>query len=187
LFHVTTRGNAQAPLFFDDFDYTAFVTVLARAVEAFSWRCLAFCLMPNHYHLVIQTPEPNRGAGMRHLNGSYAQRFNARYDGSGHVFQGPYRATEIAEEPHLLEACRYVVLNPVRAGLCRDASQWPWSSYRITAGLRNHPTFLDVSDLLGCFGGEVEVQSAKARYRAFIADGVARAAMSPDRVPSPVA
>jgi putative transposase len=181
VFHIIARGNARAPLFLDAFDYGAFVGIVSRAVETFAWRCFAFCLMPNHYHLVIETPKLNRGAGMRHLNGSYAQKFNARYDGSGHVFQGPYRATEIARDSHLLEVCRYVVLNPVRAGLCRDPSDWRWSSYRATADLEPSPRFLSVSDVLDQFAAGA--RSPVAGYRAFIAEGLASSATARDRVP----
>jgi len=180
LFHVTARGSARAPLFLDAFDYSAFLRILARTIEMFAWRCLAFCLMPNHYHLLIETPAPNRGAGMRHLNGSYAQRFNGRYDGSGHVFQGPYRAISIDRDSHLLEACRYVVLNPVRAGLCAEAGQWRWSSYRATAGLELPPQFLSASDVLGHFGAGAG--SPTIGYQAFIAEGLVHSATSRDRV-----
>ena len=180
-FHVTARGNALAPLFLDRFDHSAFLGVLERTVELFSWPCLAFCLMPNHYHLLIQTLHANRGAGMRHLNGSYAQRFNARYDGSGHVFQGPYRAVEVRRGSHLLEVCRYIVLNPVRAALCHEVSDWRWSSYRATAGLDPAPPFMAISDVLAQFGASRD-RSVRA-YRGFIQDGVAASAMSPDRVP----
>src|SRR6266404_1055073 len=125
--------------------------------------------MPNHFHLLIETPQPTRSAGMRHLSGSYAQRFNQRYEGSGHVFQGRYGATLIEGEPQFLENCRYIVLNPVRAGLCKAPEKWRSSSYRATAGLVRPPAFLSVDAVLGIFGGNAK--QAQARYRQFVADG----------------
>jgi putative transposase len=180
LFHITARGNSRAGLFLDAYDYAAFIRILGRATEHFGWRCLAFCLMPNHYHLLIETPAANRGAGMRHVNGSYAQAFNSRYDRSGHVFQGPYRATTVERDSHLLEVCRYVVLNPVRADLCARPGDWQWSSYRATAGLEAPPGFLTLSDVLCLFGlGPRAVR----RYRAFVARGLVASDMATDRVP----
>jgi putative transposase len=165
-FHICTRGNAQARLYLDDRDYEAWLAMLARTVETFGWRCHAFCAMPNHFHLLIETPEPTRGAGMRHLNGSYAQRFNTRYDGSGHVFQGPYSPTPLVDEPHFLEVCRYIVLNPVSAGLCKLPEQWPWSSYRATAGFAPAaPPFLTLDTVLGLFGRR---ETARRRYEQFV-------------------
>src|SRR5262245_19717300 len=115
-FHIYARGVARSPLYRDEFDYAAWQGMLARAVERFDWRCHAYCALRNHFHLLIETPEPTRAAGMRHLNGCYAQRFNERYDGSGHVFQGRYGATPILADAQLLECSRYIALNPVRAG-----------------------------------------------------------------------
>ncbi|MDP8911427.1 MAG: transposase [Actinomycetota bacterium] len=168
-------------LFRDPLDFDAFLHILERTFRQFGWRCYAFSLMPNHYHLLIETPEPNRGKGMRHLNGSYAQRFNTRYDGSGHVFQGPYLAVPLERESHLLEVCRYIVLNPVRAGICRRPGDWPWSSYRPTAGLAPPTGLVSAGDVLALFHSDDG--RAKAAYRAFVAAGMSVAAASPDRVP----
>jgi REP element-mobilizing transposase RayT len=168
-FHIFTRANLQLPLFLDDRDYESWLQMLARTVARFAWNCHAYCAMPNHFHLLIETPEPTRSAGMRHLSGSYAQRFNQRYEGSGHVFQGRYGANLIEGEPQFLENCRYIVLNPVRAGLCKAPEKWPWSSYRATAGLVRPPAFLSVDAVLGRFGGNAK--QAQARYRHFVADG----------------
>jgi REP element-mobilizing transposase RayT len=159
----------QVTLFHDEWDYRAWVSMLARTVEGFAWRCHAYCAMPNHFHLLIETPQPTRSAGMRHLNGSYAQRFNTRYDGSGHVFQGRYGANDISGDGQLLETARYIVLNPVRAGLRDEPHEWPWSSYRATAGLTRAPEFLTLELLLGMFGGSR--REAEASYRRFVAAG----------------
>src|SRR5215831_18440496 len=107
--------------------------------------------MPNHYHLLIETPQPNLARGMRHLNGVYTQRFNRRHGRAGHVFQGRYKAIVVQKDVHLLELCRYVVLNPVRAGLVEKVGEWLWSSYRATAGHRSPPAWLRVEWLLAQF------------------------------------
>ncbi len=168
-FHIFTRGNLKMPLFRDDRDYESWLQMLARTVERFAWNCHTYCAMPNHFHLLIETPEPTRSAGMRHLSGSYAQRFNVRYEGSGHVFQGRYGANLIEGEPQFLENCRYIVLNPVRAGLRDAPEKWRWSSYRATAGFVRPPAFLRVDAVLGAFGGNIK--EAQARYRQFVAEG----------------
>jgi putative transposase len=168
-FHVFARGSMQVTLFRDDRDYEAWLRILARTVESFDWRCHAYCAMPNHFHLLIETPEPTRSAGMRHLSGSYAQRFNLRYDGSGHVFQGRYGSNTVEGDPQFLETCRYIVLNPVRAGLREAPHRWRWSSYRRAAGLTREPAFPALDLLLGMFGGTV--QEAQQRYQRFVADG----------------
>jgi REP-associated tyrosine transposase len=172
-FHITARGVRQAPLLLDRLDYEAWLRVLARTVERFEWRCHAYCAMPNHFHLLLETPGPTRSAGMRHLNGSLAQRFNERYDGSGHVFQGRYGARTITREAHFGEVPRYIVLNPVRAGLCRRPEEWPWSSYWATAGLSPKPSFLTLETILGTFADGIP--EAQRRYRAHVAAGLVSA------------
>ena len=163
-FHIYTRGIGKAPLYLDEFDYAAWLGMLARTVEEFHWRCHAYCALRNHFHLLIETREPTRAAGMRHLNGSYAQRFNERYDASGHVFQGRYGATTILTDPHLLECSRYIALNPVRAGASAEPRTWRWSSYRATAGVVPPPSFLTLDLLHSMCAGA-------AGYRRFVAEG----------------
>jgi len=170
-FHITAHAAAQMTLYQDEWDYAAWLRMLERTVEAFHWRCYAYCAMPNHFHLVIETPEPTRGAGMRHLNGSYAQRYNTRHDGSGHVFQGRYRAKPIVHDSHFLVCCRYVVLNPVRAEICTRPENWRWSSYRATVGIVPAPTFLCVDDVLALF--TVPDEQKRSAYARFVADGIA--------------
>jgi putative transposase len=143
-FHVTARGNARATIFHDEIDYAALLKRLSTTVPRFGWRCHGFCLMPNHYHLL--------GAGMLVLNGAYARRFNGRYDRVGHVFQGPYGAEPVERDEHLLEVCRYIVLNPVRADLCANVRDWRWSSFRATAGLERPPPYLSVGLVRELFG-----------------------------------
>jgi putative transposase len=151
LYHVMSRGNARGAIFKDDADYSTFLGQLTKVVKRFDWRCHSFCLMPNHVHLMIETPEPNLAAGMQVLNLSYARFFNWRYRRVGHVFQGPYRSVPILTEGHLLAVVRYVVLNPVEAGLVADPADWRWTSHRATAGLEPPPDFLDVDRIRSCF------------------------------------
>jgi putative transposase len=170
VYHVTSRGNAREMLFVDDDDERKYLRTLAHVVTDCRWLCHAYCLMPNHVHLVLETPRPNLAAGMRRLNSTYAQAFNARRDRVGHVFQGRYNAILIEKESHLLEVCRYVVLNPVRANLCTKAADWPTSSYRATAGHEPAPSFLSITSILGRFGAHLG--PARERYRSFIAEGL---------------
>jgi len=169
IYHVTSRGNARADIFLDDTDRRQFLNVLAEVVSRFHWTCHAWCLMRNHYHLVIETPEANLALGMRHLNGVYTQRFNRRHKRVGHVFQGRYKAIIVDRDTYLLELCRYVVLNPVRAGLVKEAQEWPWSSYRATVGLASSPVPLHTDWLLSQFGSGKK--GAIKRYIRFVSDG----------------
>ena len=137
LYHVTSRGNARAPIYKADADRETFLDVLERVTERFNWLCHAYCLMDNHYHLMIETPDGNLASGMRQLSGVYTQRFNRRHKRVGHVFQGRYKAILVDRDSYLLELCRYVVLNPVRAKMVRSARQWRWSSFRATASGEN--------------------------------------------------
>ena len=152
LYHVTSRGNAQQAIFLDDDDRTSFLEELIRTIQRFHWICYGYCLMDNHYHLILETPEANLSRGMRQLNGIYTQRHNHRHTRVGHVFQGRYKAILVERDSHLLELARYVVLNPVRAGLCATAEAHPWSSYCATAGLTDCPTWLAAERLLEHFG-----------------------------------
>ena len=132
LYHITARGNAGQDIFLDARDSRRFLDLLGEVATRLRWRCFAYCLMTNHYHLVVETPAPNLSHGMRQLNGRYTQAFNFRHQRDGHLFQGRYQAILIDREAYLKEVCRYVVLNPVRAGLAPDARAWRWSSYRAT-------------------------------------------------------
>jgi REP element-mobilizing transposase RayT len=134
LYHVTSRGNRRADIFLDDEDRGRFLAGLRSVIERYRWLCSAYCLMDNHYHLLIETPAANLSQGMRQLNSVYTQAFNRRHGGVGHVLQGRYKAILVEADAYLLELARYIVLNPVRAGMVRGAGDWPWSSYRATAG-----------------------------------------------------
>ena len=152
LWHITSRGNERRDIYRDDDDRERFVKILAETVVRFGWRLLAWVLMSNHYHLVVQTPEPNLSRGMHWLNGRYAQYFNRRHDRCGHLFQGRFKGILVEKQPHLLELARYVVLNPVRAGMVAHPSEWRWSSYRQTAGIEPADPWLAAGDLLENFG-----------------------------------
>lgn len=171
--HVTSRGNAQAAIFLDDEDRDSFLTVLSECVGRFGWVCHAYCLMDNHYHLVIETPIANLSAGMRRLNGVYTQRFNRRHGRVGHVFQGRFKAILVERDSYLLELCRYVVLNPVRAKKVQDVAQYAWSSYLPTIGEVPGPSWLQTDWVLSQFGKNRP--AARREYRAFVADGVGAA------------
>ncbi len=178
MYHLTSRGNAREDIFVDDDDRRVFLDVLAAVCERFGWRCHAWCLMTNHYHLVVETPEANLARGMRQLNGVYTQRFNRAHDRVGHVFQGRYKAILVERETHLLELCRYVMLNPVRAGMVRTAARWRWSSYHATVGDTVAPSWLETAWLLRRFGRSRG--RARTRFAAFVADGGGRHAVWDD-------
>ncbi len=169
LYHVTSRGNARQPIFLSDRDWNNFLDTLADVVERFRWVCHAYCLMDNHYHLIVETPEANLSRGMRQLNGVYTQIFNRRHGRVGHLFQGRYKAILVEKESYLLELVRYVVLNPVRSGLVSHPGVWKWSSYRATVGEEESPPFLTVDWILGQFS-EKRLEAQKA-YRSFVAEG----------------
>ncbi|MFA5370978.1 MAG: transposase [Sideroxydans sp.] len=169
IYHVTSRGNARNPIFMDDEDRILFQTCLGEAVTRFRWRCHAYCLMDNHYHLLIETPEGNLSAGMRQLNGLYTQRFNRRHERVGHLFQGRFKAIVVDRDSYLLELCRYIVLNPIRAGMVEKLEHYMWSSYRATMGLSGSPAWLETDWVLSQFGGERA--KACSRYAEFVAQG----------------
>ena len=134
VYHITSRGNEKKAVFRGDQDRINFLNVLQHVNKRYHWICHAYCLMENHYHLLIETPDGNLSFGMRQLNGVYTQLFNRRHQRTGHLFQGRYTSILIQKDSHLLEVCRYVVLNPVRARVVERPEAWKWSSYRATAG-----------------------------------------------------
>jgi putative transposase len=167
LYHVVARGNAKKPIYDDDDDRRRFLTILEAVVERYQIECHSYCLMSNHYHLVIRTLEPNLSSAIQYLNGVYAQWWNRRHARVGHAFQGRFKAQLIQWEGYFLQACRYVVLNPVRAGLVTTVEDWTWSSYAATAGLAPPPQFLTIGLILG-----TQSPTACRGYREFIAAGV---------------
>ncbi len=169
VYHVTSRGNAWHDIVADDRDRSQWLSFLAHVVDRYGWLCHAYCLMDNHYHLVIETPKPNLSIGMRQLNGRYTQAYNRRHEQVGHVFQGRFTAILVEKDAHLLELCRYVVLNPVRAKIVSHPRLWVWSSYRATVGETKAPGWLTTDWILSQFGQRGG--PAQARYRTFVAEG----------------
>ncbi len=176
LYHVTARGDRREAIFEDDADRIAFLAVIAQAFLRFDARMLAYCLMGNHYHLVLQTRSANLSQLMRHVNGVYSQRFNRRHDVVGHLLQGRFKAILVNRDAYLLEVCRYVDLNPVRAALVEDPADWPWSSYRSHVVRAEVPAWLDTSELHGhLLGREVrttaDTRRAAKKYTQWVAAG----------------
>ncbi|MDX8397852.1 MAG: transposase [Mariprofundaceae bacterium] len=170
LYHITSRGNAQIDIFLSEEDREVFINLLQDEIQQQGWLCYAWCLMDNHYHFLIETPEANLSRGMQRLNGRYTQGFNRRHDRVGHVFQGRYKAILIEKESHLLELCRYIVLNPVRAGIVEDASQWKWSSYHQTVSCSQNEQWVVTAYILALFAAQVNL--AIDKYRHFVAEGI---------------
>lgn len=170
VYHITSRGNARADIFCDDADREIFLRVLAAVVERQAWRVYAYCLMGNHYHLLLETPEPNLSRGMRQLNGIYTQRINRRHGRVGHLLQGRFKSIIVERERYLLELSRYIALNPVRAGFTRRAGAWRWSSYRATAGMQEVPSWLEVGSILARFSADV--RAAQRSYQKFVTEGL---------------
>lgn len=165
-----SRGDRREDIFWDDDDRTIFLETLGDVVSRFNWQCHAYCLMDNHYHLMIATPDGNLSKGMRHLNGVFTQVTNRRHQRSGHVFQGRYKAILVDGDSYLLELARYIVLNPVRAHIVRSVADFPWSSYRATVGLCETPSWLTTDTLLSVYGrGRKE---AIAAFIGFVHDGM---------------
>ncbi len=168
-YHLTARGNRRQPIFRSEIDHEVLLDVLARVVRALEWRVRSYCLMPNHFHLVVMIEHPNLSLGMQRLNGRYAQLFNQRYGLSGHLFQGRFHSVLIEREEHLLELARYVVLNPVRAGLCVHPAEMAMEQLSRHDGSRAGSDVprsrLDESAVRPC------PADAKRAFAAFVRDG----------------
>lgn len=173
LYHLTARGDARREIFLDDEDRLLFLERLGKEITQQGWGCYAYCLMSNHYHLLIETPQGNLVSGMRRLNGVYTQAFNRRHRRVGHVFQGRYKAIVVDKDSYGLELCRYIVLNPVRAKMVKRPQDWPWSSYRASAGMSSSPDWLDADWVLLQFGARLS--QARAAYRRFVSEGIGQA------------
>ena len=169
LYHVTSRGDRREAIYDDDEDRLLFYEVLKEVYTRYRWRIHAYCLMDNHYHLLVETPDSNLSMGMRHLNGVYTQRFNSKQRRVVHVFQGRYKAILVQKDSYLLELSRYIVLNPVRARMVRSAKDWPWSSYRATVGQIDIPEWLYVDWLLSVYSKRRA--EAIRYYKQFVAEG----------------
>lgn len=167
IYHIYSRGSNRQAIFAFDSDRTDFLECVSRVVRVYELRCLSYCLMPNHYHLVLQVGGAPLSAAMKALNGRYALRFNRRYGRDAHLFKNRFGAVLQESESQLFWTFRYTVCNPVEKQLCAQPDEWRWSSYRASVGLDRTPSFLDVAALLSFFGDEVDV--AMARYRDLVA------------------
>jgi REP element-mobilizing transposase RayT len=166
VYHVTSRGDRREPIFVDDEDRHALLGIVAQGLSRFNAEALAYCLMGNHYHFVLHTREANLSLLMRHINGIYTQAFNRRHDKVGHLFQGRFKAILVDRDAYLLEVCRYVDLNPVRARLVRKPEAWAWSSYRAHVGQTPAPVWLDTQGLHGYLLGRAVRTTADSRRAA---------------------
>ena len=170
LYHVTSRGDRREAIYHDDQDRAMWLDVFGQVCRRYNWRCHAWCLMDNHYHVVVETAEGNLSKGMRQLNGVYTQKSNRRHSEMGHVFQGRYKAILVEKNDYLLELSRYVVLNPIRAGMENVIGDWIWSSYRAMVGKAEAPDWFESDWLLACFGRQRA--EAVAGYTDFVRAGI---------------
>lgn len=177
VYHITARGNARQNIFVNDTDRTSFLEILAETTMRYNWLCHAYCLMDNHYHLLLETPDPNLSLGMRQLNGVYTQSFNRQHLRVGHVFQGRFKSILVEKETHLLELCRYIVLNPVAARLVRCPSEHSWSSYNFTAKSIKKTEFLYTDWLLAQFSSSRK--TARKLYMDFVTAGISDNSVRP--------
>jgi putative transposase len=169
LYHVTTRGVEKRDIFLGTRCYLSFLAIVDETVLRFGWICHAYCLMRNHYHLVVETPRANISLGMQYLNSEYATWFNIGHEREGALYERRFREVVVEREEHLLELSRYVVLNPVRNGWKRHPEDWVWSSYNATVGLLLCPRFLTVEPTLNLFGGR---GIGAGRFAEFVAKGI---------------
>ena len=151
-YHITSRGIRRTSIYLDDEDRRRFLAILAAVVERYALRCHAYCEMTNHYHLAVTTMDANLSRAVQQLNGAYARWWNWRHERAGHLFEARYKAQIVQDERYLLNVCRYIVLNPVRAGVVHAPELWPWSSYRATEGLTAPPPFLHRERVLATLG-----------------------------------
>jgi putative transposase len=170
IYHITSRGDRQEAIYEDDIDRQQWLDILSRVCERYNWRVHAYCLMDNHYHIVLETADGNLSKGMRQLNGVYTQYFNRQHNRVGHVYQGRYKAILVEKDSYLLELSRYVVLNPVRAGITKAAEECLWSSYLVTIGKRSPPAWLEVEWLLSQFS--LQRNRAIGKYIDFVREGI---------------
>lgn len=169
LYHITSRGNERKSIYFDATDFELFLTQLGKVCERYNWVVHAYCLMSNHYHLLVETPDANLSKGMRQLNGTFTQAINRKYQRVGHLFQGRYKAILVDKDAYLLELSRYIVLNPVRAKRVQRLEDWPWSSWHAVMGVAVSPSWLATDALLRMFAKQRK--TARRKYAEFVQQG----------------
>jgi REP element-mobilizing transposase RayT len=156
IYHVMCRGSDRRPIVFDATDYESLSELLSRVATRYEWEVFAWCVMPNHYHVILRTTLQRFSRGFQVLNQTHSIRTNRRYGRSAHLFRNRPHGFEVKSQAHLIAAIAYVVRNPIRAGLCNRAWEWPYSSYRATVGLVPAPAWLAVKFVLDLFGGATE-------------------------------
>ncbi len=169
LYHVSARGNAGQAIFLKDADRRQFLEMLGREIGQHRWICHGYGLLDNQYSLLVETPEANLGRGIGRLNAVYSQWFNRRYQRTGHLFQGRYKAIIIEKSLWLTPVARDLVWSPARAGLVKRPGQWPWSSHRAVGKDRDVPPWLTVDWILADFAGAAE--GTRKAYRNYVAEG----------------
>ncbi len=170
IYHVTSRGDRREDIYECDEDRNEWLAILGKTCVRYNWKCHAYCLMGNHYHIVIETAEANLSTGMRHLNGVYTQYYNRHHDRVGHVFQGRFKGILVERDEYLLELARYVVLNPIRAKMTKNINSWEWSSYSTVIGKNQAQPWLDTDWILSCFSKQRK--RAIERYVDFVRAGI---------------
>lgn len=174
LYHVTSRGDRREDIFLDDMDRARLLAIVAQGMARFDAQMLAYCLMSNHYHFVLHTRQGNLSALMRHINGVYTQACNRRHGKVGHLFQGRFKAILVDREAYLLAVCRYVELNPVRAGMVIEPGDWPWSSYLAHTGRCTAPDWLGSAEIWGhLLGRDAHTRAQQTRAQRAWAEPVA--------------
>lgn len=176
VYRVTARGDRREDIFVDDTDRACLMAVVAKGLKRFHAQLLSYCLMSNHYHFLVHTQAANLSLLMRHISGVYSQAFNRRHGKVGHLFQGRFKAILVDRDSYLLEVCRYVELNPVRAGMVATPADWAWSSYRVHVGRAAPAAWLDTPGLHGYLLGRdtasaEDVQRAQWLYAELVAAG----------------
>lgn len=176
-YHVTSRGNEQKDVFKSRRDREKFLEYLASATQRYGAVIHAYCLMSNHYHLLLETPAGNLSQIMQHINRAYTTYFNVKRKRAGHLFQGRYKAILVEADEYATELTRYIHLNPVRAKMAAKPEDCPWSSYRSFIGHGKAPEWLKMEFILGCFGKRAA--DAMKKYRVFVEDLLGKEYESP--------
>jgi len=170
IYHVGAEGNRKCRIFADDYERRIFLMLLAKQTKRQEWVLLTYVLMTNHYHLLLRLRGRGLSDGMCGLNGEFARFTNRRHGLEGHLFRNRFWSDFVEDDSHLLQAARYIVLNPIRAGICKRPEDWPWSSYRSCAGFEFPPEFLAADELLKLFGSRPA--EGRRAYRAFVQEGI---------------
>ena len=165
IYHVAPRGNDGRDIYMDDVDRRWHLTLLQRVTTEFRWLVLGYCLMTNHFHLLVRVPYANLSEGMQVLVGEYARHWNRRHGHTGHLFRNRFKDRQIKSERQMVRTARYVDLNPVRAKMQFRPEQWPWSSYRAHIGLEHPPAFLALGEFYRLMGYTTPAESAAAYKR----------------------